>query len=118
MDNILRGIQNEKCLVYLDDIIIFSTSLKEHIDRLREVFKRLRKANFKIQLDKSEFLRKEVAYLGHIVTPEGVKPNPDKIHAIQKFPLPKTTKQIKGFLGLLGYYRRFIKLCQINKTFN
>lgn len=109
MENILRGINNEKCLVYLDDIIIFSTSLQEHISRLREVFDRLRNANFKIQLDKSEFLRKEVAYLGHIVTENGVRPNPDKILAIKKFPLPKNTKQIKGFLGLLGYYRRFIK---------
>nr|CAH7755991.1 unnamed protein product [Callosobruchus chinensis] len=109
MDNILRGIQNEKCLVYLDDIIIFSTSLQEHITRLKEVFERLRQSNFKIQLDKSEFLKKEVAYLGHIVTPDGVKPNPDKIRAIQNFTIPKTTKQIKGFLGLLGYYRKFIK---------
>lgn len=109
MDNILRGIQNEKCLVYLDDIIIFSTSLQEHINRLREVFDRLRKSNFKIQLDKSEFLRKEVAYLGHIVTPNGVKPNPGKIYSIQNYPMPKTTKQIKRFLGLLGYYREFIK---------
>nr|CAH7755026.1 unnamed protein product [Callosobruchus chinensis] len=109
MDNILRGIQNEKCLVYLDDIIIFSTSLQEHITRLKEVFERLRQSNFKIQLDKSEFLKKEVAYLGHIVTPDGVKPNPDKIKAIQNFTIPKTTKQIKGFLGLLGYYRKFIK---------
>lgn len=109
MENILRGIQNEKCLIYLDDIIIFSTSLQEHISRLREVFNRLRKANFKVQLNKSEFLRKEVAYLGHIVTPDGVKPNPDKIQAIKNFPLPKTEKQIKGFLGLLGYYRKFIK---------
>lgn len=108
MDNILRGIQNEKCLVYLDDIIIFSTSLQEHVDRLREVFKRLRETNFKIQLDKSEFLRKEVAYLGHLVTQNGVKPNPDKIKAIKNYPIPSTTKQIKGFLGLLGYYRRFI----------
>lgn len=109
MDNILRGIQNEKCLVYLDDIIVFSTSLQEHLERLRRVFQRLRESNFKIQLDKSEFLRKEVAYLGHVVTANGVKPNPDKIEAIQNFPIPKTTKQIKGFLGLLGYYRRFIK---------
>lgn len=109
MDNILRGIQNEKCLVYLDDIIIFSTSLQEHVNRLKEVFDRLRQSNFKIQLDKSEFLRKEVAYLGHIVTPDGIKPNPEKIQAIQKFPLPKNTKQLKGFLGLLGYYRKFIK---------
>jgi Reverse transcriptase (RNA-dependent DNA polymerase). len=109
MDNILRGIQNERCLVYLDDIIIFSTSLQEHIDRLREVFDRLRAANFKVQLDKSEFLRTEVAYLGHIVTPDGIKPNPDKIRAIQNFPIPSNSKQLKGFLGLLGYYRKFIK---------
>ena len=108
MDNVLRGIADEKCLVYLDDIIIFSTSLQEHIERLRCVFQRLRDSKFKIQLDKSEFLRKEVAYLGHIVTPDGVKPNPDKIIAIQNFPIPKTSKQIKSFLGLLGYYRRFI----------
>lgn len=109
MEHILRGILNEKCLVYLDDIIIFSTSLQEHIQNLKAVFERLRQAKFKIQLDKSEFLRKEVAYLGHIVTPEGVKPNPDKIKAIQNYPIPKTPKQLKGFLGLLGYYRKFIK---------
>lgn len=108
MDSILRGIQNEKCLVYLDDIIIFSTSLQEHITNLKLVFKRLRESNFKVQLDKSEFLRREVAYLGHIVTPDGVKPNPDKILVIKKYPIPTNTKQIKGFLGLLGYYRRFI----------
>lgn len=109
MDNILRGIQNETCLVYLDDIVIFSTSLQEHLERLRSVFDRLRKANFKVQLDKSEFLRKEVSYLGHIITPNGVKPNPDKIDAIKKFPVPKTQKEIKSFLGLIGYYRKFIK---------
>lgn len=109
MDNILRGLNNEICLVYLDDIIIFSTSLQEHICRLKSVFDRLRKANFKIQLDKSNFLQKEVAYLGHVITPQGVRPNPDKISAIQKFPIPTTQKEIKSFLGLLGYYRRFIK---------
>jgi transposase InsO family protein len=109
MDNILRGIQNEKCLVYLDDIIIFSTSLKEHIENLKSVFERLKQTNFKIQLDKSEFLRKEVNYLGHVITPNGVKPNPDKIHAVKNYPIPKNQKQIKSFLGLLGYYRKFIK---------
>lgn len=109
MDNMLRGLQNEICLVYLDDIIVYSTSLQEHIVNLEKVFQRLRETNFKIQLDKSEFLRKEVAYLGHIVTPDGVKPNPDKIKAIKKYPIPRTPKEIKGFLGLLGYYRKFIK---------
>ena len=72
------------------------------------MFERLRKSNFRIQLDKSEILKKETAYLGHIITPTGIKPNPDKISCIQKFPIPKTSKEIKSFLGLLGYYRKFI----------
>jgi len=109
MDNILRGIQNEMCAVYLDDIIIYSTSLQEHIQRLTEVFKRLRKTNLKVQLDKSEFLRREVNYLGHTITPEGVKPDKNKIKAILEFPIPKTQREIKSYLGLLGYYRKFIK---------
>lgn len=109
MDNVLGELQGKVCLCYMDDIIIFSTSLQEHIDNLKKVFTKLQNANLKVQLDKSEFLHKEVAFLGHIVTSEGVKPNPDKIAAIQKFPIPTTEKQIKSFLGLLGYYRKFIK---------
>lgn len=108
MDNVLRGLQNEICLVYLDDIIVFSTSLQEHMVNLEKVFQRLRKSNFKIQMDKSEFLKLETAYLGHIISKDGIKPNPDKISAIEKYPIPKTPKQIKQFLGLLGYYRKFI----------
>lgn len=109
MDNVLRGLQGLHCLVYLDDVIIFSTSLQEHIDKLRAIFERFRKTNLKVQLDKSEFLRKEVMYLGHTVTKDGLKPNNDKIEAILKYPLPKTVTEIKSFLGLLGYYRKFIK---------
>lgn len=108
MDNILLGIQNERCLVYMDDIIVYSPTIHEHITRLTEVFKRLRKANLKIQPDKCEFLRKEVAYLGHLITEEGVKTNPAKVQCIQNFPIPTNEKEIKSFLGLTGYYRRFI----------
>ncbi|KAA5654303.1 RNA-directed DNA polymerase, partial [Pseudomonas aeruginosa] len=108
MDNVLKGLQNVICLVYLDDIIVFSTSLQEHLVNLEKVFQRLRESNFKIQMDKSEFLKLETAYLGHIISNEGIKPNPDKIATIQKYPIPKTTKQIKQFLGLIGYYRKFI----------
>lgn len=108
MDNVLRGLQNVICLVYLDDIIVFSTSLQEHMNNLEKVFQRLRESNFKIQLDKSEFLKLETAYLGHVISTEGIKPNPDKITAIQNYPIPKTPKEIKQFLGLLGYYRKFI----------
>lgn len=109
MDNILRGLQGIHCLVYLDDIIIFSASLQDHIQKLRTVFDRLRQTNLKVQLDKSEFLRKEVMYLGHTITKDGLKPNNDKIQAVLNYPLPETTTQIKSFLGLIGYYRRFIK---------
>lgn len=108
MDNILRGVQDEGCLIYIDDLIVYSSSLEEHIKKLREVFSRLQDTNLKIQLPKCNFLRSEVAYLGHVITPEGVKPNPGKIEAIKKFPLPQTQKDIRSFLGLFGYYRRFI----------
>lgn len=118
MDNVLRELIGKVCLVFMDDIIIFSTSLQEHTENLAAVFQKLRDANLKIQLDKSEFLRKEIAFLGHIVTPQGVKPNPDMIAAIKNFPIPKTQKQIKSFLELLGYYRKFIKdFAKLTKPF-
>ena len=109
MNNILRGLTDEICHVYLDDIIIFSTSLQQHKDRLDKVFKRLRENGVKISLDKCEFMRKELRYLGHLITSEGVKPDPSKIEVIKKYPLPKTKTEIKAFAGLLGYYRKFIK---------
>lgn len=109
INNVLRGLQGLHCLVYLDDIIIFSSSLQEHIEKLKKVFDRLRLYNLKVQLDKSEFLRKEVLYLGHTITGEGLKPNNDKIKAVLDYPLPKTQTEIRSFIGLIGYYRRFIK---------
>lgn len=108
MNNILKGLINQICLVYMDDIIIFSSSLEEHLKNLKAVFSRIRESNMKIQPDKSEFLRKEVEFLGHIVTPEGIKPNKKKLAAIKDFPIPTTAKEIKSFLGLVGYYRKFI----------
>lgn len=105
---VLRDYINKICLVYLDDIIILGTSLQEHIENIRKILFKLKEYNLKIQIDKSEFLQKEVAYLGHIVSSEGVKPNPSKIQAVQEFPIPKTPKEIKTYLGLLGYYRKFI----------
>jgi hypothetical protein len=71
MDNVLKDLQNTICLVYLDDIIIFSTSLQEHIINLEKVFQKLRESNFKIQMDKSEFLKLETPYLGHIISKDG-----------------------------------------------
>lgn len=108
MDNVLREYLHKFCFVYMDDIVCFSKSLEEHQQHLKLIFTKLREFNLKVQLDKSEFFRKDVEFLGHVITPEGVKPNPSKLEAIEKFPLPKTVKEIKSFLGLIGYYRRFI----------
>jgi hypothetical protein len=108
MDSVLYGFQGERCFVYLDDIVVFASSLQEHEQKLTEVFNRLRKHGLKVQPDKCEFLRKEVAYLGHIISNEGVKPNPEKVNVVRDFPIPKSCKDIKSFLGLAGYYSRFI----------
>ena len=108
MNMVLRNEINKRCLVYLDDIIVFGTSLQEHMENLKIIFERLKENNLNIQLDKSEFLRKEVAYLGHIISEEGIRPNPDKINAVKNYPIPKTTKEVKAYLGLLSYYRKFI----------
>lgn len=108
MNEVLSNHINKRCFVYLDDIIIFSKSLQQHINDIKLIFDDLAKANLKIQPFKSEFLTKKVEFLGHIVTPQGISPNPKKIEAIQKYPIPVNVKEIKSFLGLIGYYRRFI----------
>ena len=73
------------------------------------VLDRLANANLKIEIDKCEFLKWEIKFLGHIVTHQGIKPNPKKVECVSNYPLSKTAKQIKQFLGLSGYYRKFIK---------
>lgn len=109
MNNILSDYIGKICYVYLDDIIIFSTSLREHITSIRKIFQRLKEANLKIQPDKCAFLKKHTDFLGHIISTDGIKPNPDKLKAINNYRIPKTPKEIKRFLGLVGYYRKFIK---------
>jgi hypothetical protein len=108
MSNIMSGLIGTKTLVYLDDIVVYGASLQEHNERLIEVFDRLGLHSLRLQPDKCEFLRKEVCYLGHKITPDGVKPDEKKVEAVMKFPVPTTTKQLKAFLGLAGYYRRFV----------
>lgn len=109
MNEVLSDYINKICVVYLDDILIFSTSLQEHIDSLNKIFKRLLDFNLKVQINKCDFLKHETEYLGHIISRDGIKPNPNKIEVIKKIQLPKSTKQIKSFLGITGFYRKFIK---------
>jgi transposase InsO family protein len=97
--------------VYLDDIVIYAKSLADHNVKLREVLDRLRTYQLKLQPEKCRFLRKEVCYLGHQITEEGVRPDPQKVSAIANFPTPATAKQLKTFCGMISYYRRFIPNC-------
>lgn len=108
MNTVLSGLQGLHCYVYLDDCIVYSHDLDSHIQKLKLVFDKFREFNLKMQPDKCEFLRREVSYLGHMITDKGVSPNPEKIKAISEFPVPQNAKDIKSFLGLTGYYRRFI----------
>jgi len=94
--------------IYLDDIVIYGQNLKEHNKRLIQILDRLREHNLK-QPDKCEFLRKEVIYLGHIITKDGIQPDPSKLYAVEKFPVPRKVKDIQSFPGLVGYYQKFIE---------
>ena len=109
MNYILSEFINIICVLYMDDILVFSTSLTEHFENLQKIFNRLNDYNLKIQIDKCKFLSKETTFLGHVITNGGIKPNPEKINIIKNLNLPKTVTEIKSFLGLSGYYRKFIK---------
>ena len=109
MDRVLAGLHWETCLFYLDDIIVFSSTWEEHLARLRQVFERLRHANLKLEADKCTFAAKEVSYLGHRVTEESLLPDSSLLAAIREIPPPKTATEVRSFLGLAGYYRRYVK---------
>ena len=93
---------------YLDDIIIYSRSEKEHLEHLEEIFTRLKTAGLKLKLEKCCFFKKHIQYLGHLISADGIQPLPEKLESIAKMPAPKNPKEVKQFLGLVGYYRKFV----------
>ena len=109
MDRVLAGLHRETCLFYLDDIIVFSFTWEEHLARLRQVFERLRHTKLKLGADKCTFAVKEVSYLGHRITEKGLLPDSSLLAAIWEIPPPKTATEVRSFLGLAGYYRRYVK---------
>ena len=109
MESALRSINFKHVLIYVDDLLCFSPDFETHLQHLESVFKHLRAAGLKLKPSKCKFAAKEVTYLGHIISKEGVKVDPDKTDAVRTFPVPKTQTGVRSFLGLANYYRRFIK---------
>ncbi|XP_063809856.1 uncharacterized protein LOC135028570 [Pseudophryne corroboree] len=109
MEHCLGHRNFEMVLLYLDDVIIYSRSYEEHLQHLDEVFAQLTKCGLKLKPSKCHLLKPKVQYLGHIVSAEGVKPEPEKIRVVRDWPVPRTVKDVRSFLGFVGYYRRFIE---------
>ena len=107
MDRLINGYQDFSA-AYLDDLVIFSSSWEEHLDHLRKVLKRLQEASFTAKPSKCQFAMEQCVYIGHIVGSGTIRPASIKLEAVHKFPVPETKKQVRTFLGLTGYYRRFI----------
>lgn len=112
MQKVLEGLNPEHgkqfVVAYLDDILVFSDTLQDHLVHLRKVIDRLKSANLKLKPAKCLFTPKEVEYLGHVITPNGLRPNPRITEAVQDFPTPKDVQAVRRFLGMSSYYRRFV----------
>ena len=108
MDRVLGSLKWTHCLVYLDDILVFGRTLEEHNSRLASVLERLQKAGLTVNIAKCRFAAESVSFLGHEVGADGLRPNPEKVRAVAEFSPPTSVTQLRSFLGLVSFYRRFI----------
>lgn len=109
MDLVLSGLQWSQCLVYLDDIVVLGRSFEEHIQNLDSVFHRLHEAGLRLKPSKCAFFREEVHYLGHVISRNGVAPDPAKVAKVANWPTLTSRREVQQFIGFANYYRRFIK---------
>lgn len=108
MNNVLAGLIYKTCVVYQDDIVVASPTFEQHLADLKEVLDRLQAAGLSLKLKKCQFCLSELTFLSYRVTASGIKPDMDKIKAVMEFETPSTVKHVRQFLGLTGYYRRFV----------
>lgn len=109
VDSLLAGMKWRCALAYLDDVVIFSNTLDEHLTHLKEFFERVKAANLQLKPQKSTLCATETKYLGFLVSAEGVRPDPKNTAAVERLPTPKSVKDVRSFLGIGSYYRRFVK---------
>jgi len=111
MDILLSGLQWNICLVYLDDLLLFAKSYEEMLERLQIILEKLNSAGLKLRLNKCKFFETEISFLGYLISEKGIKPDETELLAVQNMPIPKRAKDVKSFLGLISYYRKFIPSC-------
>ncbi|KAI3740183.1 hypothetical protein L2E82_30605 [Cichorium intybus] len=109
MNRVCRPYLDKFVIVFIDDILINSRSKEEHSQHLRQVLETLRAEKLYTKFSKCKFWLRKVDFLGHVVSKEGIHVDPSKIKAIENWKAPRTPTEIRQFLGLAGYYRRFIK---------
>ena len=108
MEQVLVGLPMSTALVYLDDVLVPGRSFSQQIVNLHQVFERLKKAKLKLSPKKCILFQREVRYLGHLVSEQGISPDPSKVEAIKSWPRPTTISEVKSFLDLCSYYRQFV----------
>ena len=109
MEECLQGLNTRICLIYLGDLIIFSETFEEHLERLDIIMKRLKDCNLKLAPEKYFFFKPKVNFLGHVVSGAGIETDPEKINKVQNWPIPSNSDELRSFLAFAGYYRRFIR---------
>ena len=109
MNHILAPLLRKCVVVFIDDILIYSKTLSEHQQHVKQVFGLLREHHFKVRLSKCSFAKQQLNYLGHVISPSGVATDPKKVSIVQDWPTPTSVKEVRSFLGLAGYYRRFVR---------
>ena len=108
MDTVMSGLHFQVCLIYLDDIIVFTGTTEQHLERIVIVLDRLQAAGLKLKPEKCMLFQKSVSFLGHVISEKGISTDPEKVKAVKDWPVPTSIRDVRAFVGLASYYRRFI----------
>ncbi|KAL6455558.1 hypothetical protein MHYP_G00354090 [Metynnis hypsauchen] len=108
MESVMGDLKGRSCFIYIDDIVVYSASVQQHLHHLQEVFDRLHRARLTLNLRKCNLLQTSLNFLGHVVGKDGISMEPRKIEAVRDFPQPGSVKEVQRFLRMAGWYNRFI----------
>ena len=104
MQSCLGNLHLQYCIIYLDDVIVFSKTPEEHLTRLQAIFEKLKKAELKLKPSKCEFVKQELTYLGHVISKNGIQTDSKKVETIHRWPVSTNVTEVQSFLGLTNYY--------------